>query len=1833
MKKIAFFFSLLLVVLLWAGPAFAAEYYYVIVTRPEWRTAVEPIRALRSYDADHQARVVTLDEIPAVLPGQPTWQEIKAYFQNTLYPQEPAGWGTEYIFLVGGYTKIPLINPVMNGSLVISATSDQFYTSFFAGPEIAIGRLPANTVTDIENYYQKILPGGSGGFLIPSGEDRINMFIECYGGDNFYTADEVRRIVSPYLEVGTTCCTLTDFQLRDVVGQSSIHMNTSHGYGCGMNRYAYANLNTTMSPFYHAFGCSSAAFWSGVNDDPRVTYINHRTYYSAIAGKGEPHSDSDFAKRFVRTFMQYGYPSIGDIHRFAGQDILLGDPYLKLTSQDFLESPRIYVDRNLLSGQRNYNLDTGTGQLDPLRISVQSFNGCQWAVGPVSFSAPELGSYVSVSPLSGNADGEITVSFLPPDGLPAGTYSISFDIKDVSSGDVVYGTANASLVVSDTNYLETSDFIINGNTMTLPPGYYVMSMDLIIPAGTTLVLQPGVTVLSDFYGGKISIQPGGRLVAKGTVDNPVRFSPPPNDWRFSSVQLEINADGDELAADFEYCYINSKIVGIGTPRLQFKNCTIMYAMMMEGVFPNPVKGRMSNTIVGRGQMGQPTNGGYLSNMDVSYSLVPASFKGTGPGIVWDREFVDNESKLINTSLCVNGGDPADSPDPDGTIRDIGASYFPLFDIVRVPQDYPTIQQAIDVAKNTTTKVVRVDSGTYQENLTLPVGVRLMGNPAQSKPVILDPDGTDTLVSIVQEGFPGPSAVSLIEHMILTKKGQAFSGKVLHAAPDFIAVLLRDVEIIDSDDNAAAISVPGMGSQIGFVDLKLSGNDRNGSLIEFSLRNGNYQSWIKDSLFENNTNNNYLVKLDVDSWMGNLILNNALIRNNSGGKLFANTSVVQRMDNGSDISTLLIERSILSDNNATEIMAAQYGYTRIDSSVLANNGTSNPLVIRSNDNSVSEFHNSIVWNNTLTFSTAPGATVKASYNDINSSHPGVGAGNINAAPLFVDMANGDFHIERNSPCVNTGDPLSAVPLNGGTAIDMGKHEVPQDLTPPSVPVVTDSGDQTHSATQLSAQWHSEDLDTGVAEYQYQIRSAAVDGPIVRDWTPVTAEAVSAMDLNLTAGQIYFFCVKAKNQAEVWSGTGYSDGIQYVNQAPVLNTIGNKTVNEGQTLNFSVYASDPDGDTVTYSASGLPSGAVFNSSSGAFSWTPNSNQAGNYPVTIAATDGTLTDSENITITVNDIPSVDLILTALSTTTANVAKGSYLSLSNTVKNQGTSAAAAFVIEFHLSADNTYGGSDDVVLTPTRSVSSLAAGASSGTSTSVLIPATAVEGAYFLCAKADSGAVVNESAEDNNTRCTATPVQVSSADLVMNTLGNPPASFQSGTYMIMSSSVKNQGTGTSSSFYVGYYLSDDAVITTSDRYLGNAYISSLGGGAIANQSPSILIPATIPAGNYYLGAIADYNNTRPESNEANNMAASVTQVSLSSGVDLAITAFQAPTSYVSGTTMSFTDTVKNQGPGRTGTFYVAYYLSADANITTSDTYLGRRSVSVLLPDATSTATTTLSNIVVTPGTYYVGAIADYNNGQAESNETNNLSAVLSMPVTPGEDMVMTTVGGPAGAVTGGPLTLTDTVKNQGPGKGGSFYVGLYLSSDAIITTSDTRVGSRSVSALNSQASSSGSTTVTLSTTLSPGTYYIGVLADYSNARVEQDESNNALAGPQIVITPGPDLVVSSVSGPATGTRGSSIAINDSVRNQGSGNCSSFYVAYYLSTDVVINTSDRYLGRRSVSSLNVGQTSSATTSVTLSTSIPVGTYYIGAIVDYLNSRPEQNETNNSLAGNPITIN
>ena len=97
------------------------------------------------------------------------------------------------------------------------------------------------------------------------------------------------------------------------------------------------------------------------------------------------------------------------------------------------------------------------------------------------------------------------------------------------------------------------------------------------------------------------------------------------------------------------------------------------------------------------------------------------------------------------------------------------------------------------------------------------------------------------------------------------------------------------------------------------------------------------------------------------------------------------------------------------------------------------------------------------------------------------------------------------------------------------------------------------------------------------------------------------------------------------------------IEYVpanDNPPVIGPIGDRSINEGTSLAFTVSATDPDGDAITYSATGLPTGASFDPSTHIFTWTPDYTQAGVYTVTFTASDGNLSASQNVVITVANI-----------------------------------------------------------------------------------------------------------------------------------------------------------------------------------------------------------------------------------------------------------------------------------------------------------------------------------------------------------------------------------------------------------------------------------------------------------------------------------------------------------------------------------------------------------------------------------------------------------------------
>ncbi len=75
----------------------------------------------------------------------------------------------------------------------------------------------------------------------------------------------------------------------------------------------------------------------------------------------------------------------------------------------------------------------------------------------------------------------------------------------------------------------------------------------------------------------------------------------------------------------------------------------------------------------------------------------------------------------------------------------------------------------------------------------------------------------------------------------------------------------------------------------------------------------------------------------------------------------------------------------------------------------------------------------------------------------------------------------------------------------------------------------------------------------------------------------------------------------------------------NSPPVFSSrLGFQTVSVGQSLTFTVAASDPEGRPVYVAVENLPSGASFDHGTGQFSWIPTVDEAGNYSVTFKATD---------------------------------------------------------------------------------------------------------------------------------------------------------------------------------------------------------------------------------------------------------------------------------------------------------------------------------------------------------------------------------------------------------------------------------------------------------------------------------------------------------------------------------------------------------------------------------------------------------------------------------------
>lgn len=130
-----------------------------------------------------------------------------------------------------------------------------------------------------------------------------------------------------------------------------------------------------------------------------------------------------------------------------------------------------------------------------------------------------------------------------------------------------------------------------------------------------------------------------------------------------------------------------------------------------------------------------------------------------------------------------------------------------------------------------------------------------------------------------------------------------------------------------------------------------------------------------------------------------------------------------------------------------------------------------------------------------------------------------------------------------------------------------------------------------------------------------------------------------------GQDYLIVFEARDEQSGVSES-VSVSVSNVNRAPVLAAIGNREVNEGALLNITISATDPDADSLSFSADYAsvpePNDAIFSDNGDGtanFSWTPTSEHSGQYAIVFRATDsGTpaLSDEQGVSITVVDVHS---------------------------------------------------------------------------------------------------------------------------------------------------------------------------------------------------------------------------------------------------------------------------------------------------------------------------------------------------------------------------------------------------------------------------------------------------------------------------------------------------------------------------------------------------------------------------------------------------------------------
>lgn len=535
-------------------------------------------------------------------------------------------------------------------------------------------------------------------------------------------------------------------------------------------------------------------------------------------------------------------------------------------------------------------------------------------------------------------------------------------------------------------------------------------------------------------------------------------------------------------------------------------------------------------------------------------------------------------------------------------------------------------------------------------------------------------------------------------------------------------------------------------------------------------------------------------------------------------------------------------------------------------------------------------------------------------------------------------------------------------------------------------------------------------------------------------------------------------------------------------------------------------------------------------------------------------------------------------------------------------------------------------------------------------------VPGSMYLVVVANSSRQQGETSFANNAK--AAPIAISAPDLTVASASLSSSAITEGGSETLTYTVANLGASPAPGTWSdAVYLSstptfDPTTATYVTSFGGSSSSTPLASGGSYTKKQTFTIPQ-FALGDQYLIVVTDSDQGQLESNPGND---SLSLPITLSGLDLQSTALSASVSKVTvNDSLTVNWSAINNGPSAApGSWYDAIYLSSQPTLSGNYVSLGSFQENKG-GNLASGASYSDSQKVTVPagalqGDVYLIVQVNATGNQPETDrrysyatDANDLTSI-PISVTAPDLVVSGVTASPSTQEVGSGKTLSVswTVTNSSAQPAdGAWYDEVYLSPTPTYDPSTARsIDSFSApNALASAASYTQTQSITLNSSLMPGSYYVIVVTNaYGYSQGESDVNNNAGSTASAITLIEPAVVLDTTTGSSSisAIAGQSQNITYTVTNNGTEPTTQYWNdTIYIGTGPTHSPSDTSLGYyypsyNSNLPLSPGASYQATTAITVPGSIAPGNYTLFIVADDGGSQGASGGTN--VASVPITV-